>query len=290
MRTRFACLFIVLVLCGSALSCVSTGTVVSAVQSAVVVGQAAAHAQEEFTPEQEYYLGRAVGAEVLAVYSPYNNVDANLYLNQLGQTLALFSSKPQTFGGYHFLILDSEDINAFAAPGGLIFVTRGMIKCCESEEALAAVLAHEIGHVQLEHGLEAIESSRSNEVFQVLAEESLSTFGPGELGLLVDLFGDSIKDITSTMINNGYSREFEREADKAAVAILREAGYEPSGLTAMLEVMQTRLNPQGTDFAKTHPLPSERIQELGAIGVGMDTVQPLPGRQARYEQFLAMVQ
>ena len=289
MRTRMLCLVGTLLCCLCA-SCISAGTVISGAVSAVTVGMAAAEAQEDFTPEQEYYLGRAVGAQVLTMYQPLNIPEANGYLNVLGQTLALYSTKPQTFGGYHFLLLDSNDINAFAAPGGLIFVTRGLVQCCESEEALAAVLAHEIGHVQLEHGIKAIQGDRTTKVFQLAAEEGIRTFGPGELNALTDLFGDSIKDITSTMINNGYSREYEREADQAAVAILRGSGYDPGGLTAMLEVMGQRLRPGGSDFAKTHPSPAERVEELKAAGFTFAPVAPLPGRQARFRAFLALLQ
>lgn len=292
MKTRTSALYLALaaVLVLSAMSCVSPSSLVTgAVVTAVNVGEAAAHAQEEFTPEQEYYLGRAVGAQVLEAYRPLRDPEANRYVNVLGQTLALYSGKPQTFGGYHFLILDSNDINAFAAPGGLIFVTTGLIRCCESEEALAAVLAHEIGHVEMEHGLEAIHSDRSNEVFQVLAGESIRNFGPGELNLLTDLFGESISDITSTMMNSGYSREFEREADKAAVRILRRSGYDPNGLKAMLDVMAAQLTPGGSDFAATHPSPQERIAELEAGGVAFAALEPLPGRQERFQNFLALL-
>ncbi|MBW2091638.1 MAG: hypothetical protein JRI34_05880, partial [Deltaproteobacteria bacterium] len=99
----------------------------------------AAKSFRDFTPEQEYYIGRAVGATILNQYRPYEEPEANLYLNLLGQTLAQFSELPETFNGYHFLILDADDINALSAPGGLIFVSRGLLRCCEHEDALAAV-------------------------------------------------------------------------------------------------------------------------------------------------------
>ncbi|HDL65299.1 MAG TPA: peptidase M48, partial [Proteobacteria bacterium] len=98
----------------------------------------------DITPEQEYYIGRAVAATVLKTYKPYQNKKATRYLNLVGQTLAAASDKPETYGGYHFMIMDSDEINAFSAPGGLIFVSRGMLRLCENEDDLAAVLAHEI--------------------------------------------------------------------------------------------------------------------------------------------------
>jgi len=113
---------------------------------------------QDLTPEQEYYIGRAVVAQVLQTYPPLDRPQANDYMNLLGQSLAVFSERPETFGGYHFLLLDSDEINAFAAPGGLILVTRGMLRCCENEDELAAVLAHEICHAELKHGLSAIKA------------------------------------------------------------------------------------------------------------------------------------
>jgi beta-barrel assembly-enhancing protease len=89
---------------------------------------------EDITPAQEYYIGRAVAATVLCTYRPFDQQQANAYLNLLGQTVAQFSLKPETFGGYHFLLLDTDEINAFAAPGGLIMISRGMVRCCRSED------------------------------------------------------------------------------------------------------------------------------------------------------------
>ncbi len=111
---------------------------------------------KDITPEQEYYIGRTVGAMILQKYAPYNNTTANQYINVMGPMLAQASDRPETYGGYHFLIQDSDEVNALAAPGGFIFLTRGMLRCCPQEDAVAAVLAHEIGHVQSKHGLRAI--------------------------------------------------------------------------------------------------------------------------------------
>ena len=90
--------------------------------------KAVARSFEDFTPEQEYYIGRTVGAVITNKYKPYNNERVNAYINLLGQTLAKASDMPETFNGYHFLILDSNEINALSAPGGLIFITRGMLR------------------------------------------------------------------------------------------------------------------------------------------------------------------
>ncbi|MFA5180825.1 MAG: M48 family metallopeptidase [Syntrophales bacterium] len=222
---------------------------------------------EDFTPEQEYYIGRSVGATVLVKYQGLANTKANSYLNVLGQTLAQASDMPELFGGYHFLVLDSDDINAFATPGGHVFITRGLIRCCRTEDALAAVVAHEIGHIQLRHGMRAIEKARTTEALTILAQEGAKSFGSQQVSQLTQSFGGVISDITNTMIKNGYSRTYEYQADAAAVVILRRTGYNPGALTEMLGVMDKQLKPGGTDFAKTHPSPQNRIAELKKSGI-----------------------
>jgi len=244
---------------------------------------------QDITPEQEYYIGRAVGAVVLDSYEPYPDKKINDYVNLLGQTLAMASDRPETFAGYHFLVLDSQEINAFAAPSGHIFVTRGMLRCCKSEDALAAVLAHEIGHVQHKHGLQAIKKSRITAALTSVALTAAEVAGPQDLAELTDIFDDSIMDITSTLINNGYSREFEREADRAAVAILTRVGYDPGALVSMLEVMDERLEPGGPGFAKTHPDPGDRIAEIEP-GLAAGGQAPAPEvRQQRFKTAMAGV-
>jgi len=229
---------------------------------------------EDFTPEQEYYIGRSVGAVVLTRYPVLADAKANAYINLVGQTLASASDMPELFAGYHFLILDSSEINAFATPGGHVFITRGLVRCCRTEDALAAVLAHEIGHVQLRHGMKAIEKARVAEALTILAQEGAKTFGSQEVAQLTKAFGGTISDITNTMINNGYSRAYEYQADAAAVSILKRLGYNPGALIDMLGVMERQMKPGGTDFAKTHPSPENRISELktgGAVTAGGET-------------------
>jgi predicted Zn-dependent protease len=242
---------------------------------------AMARSFEDFTPEQEYYIGRTVGAIILEKYKPYADTKANAYINLLGQILARASDMPETFGGYHFLIQDSDEINAFAAPGGLIFITRGMLRCCRHEDAVAAVLAHEIGHVQHKHGLQAIKASRITSALTTIGIEGAKTFGGDKLAHLTETFEGSISDITNTLVNNGYSRDFERQADKSAVTILKRVGYDPGGLVDMLSVMNTTLKPGGLDFAKTHPSPSSRIADI-KNNIGYTKAGSPQVRQARF--------
>ena len=253
--------------------------------SAVKGATAVAHAAEDFNPQQEYYIGRAVGATLLAKYQPYNNAAANAYVNEVGQSLAMFSDLPQTYGGYHFLVLDSAEINAFAAPGGLIFITRGMVRCCSGENALAAVLAHEIAHVQNKDALRAIKRARTTEALGIIGGEAVKHAGGGQLSQLSSLFADSIGDIMTTMVNNGYSRSLEYQADKTAVSILTRTGYNPSGLPDMLAEMQKRLSPGGADFAKTHPAPGHRISELANLARVAEVNEPAV-RAARFKAAL----
>jgi predicted Zn-dependent protease len=257
----------------------------SQAQSIENSGKAVARSFEDITPEQEYYIGRTVGARILTKYSTYPNKRATAYVNLIGQSLARASDVPETFGGYHFMIQDSDEINALAAPGGLVFVTRGMLRCCRSEDAVAAVLAHEIGHVNHRHGLQAIKTSRLTSALTTLGLEGTRTFGGQELSELTKTFEQSISDITQTLINNGYSRKFERQADQDAVTITKRLGYDPNGLLDMLKEMEKQLKPGRVDFVKTHPSPESRITE---ISPKIDAPKWIPDvRQRRFQRALA---
>ncbi len=257
-------------------------------ESAVKSINAVAHAAEDFTPEQEYYIGRSVGAVLLTKYHPLGDSKANAYVNEVGQSLAMFSDMPQTYGGYHFLILDSNEINAFAAPGGLIFITRGMVRCCSGENALAAVLAHEIAHVQNKDALRAIKRSRTTEALAIIGGEAIKHAAGSDVARLTNIFADSIGDIMTTMVNNGYSRTLEYQADKTAITILTRTGYEAAGLPDMLAEMQKRLTPGGHDFAKTHPAPSDRIHELANLARVAEIHEPA-ARMARFKAALGNI-
>ncbi len=232
------------------------------ITSVAKVADAANKANQDFTPRQEYYIGRAVAADITSMYPVEPIGPATLYLNALVKVLAAASTMPVTYGGYHVLILNTNQINALSAPGGFIFVTKGLLECTQDETSLAAVLAHEIGHIENRHGLAAIKQERRNEVFVVLGKELVKNLGSQQLQQLTDTFGQSITDVIKTMVNDGYSREQEKQADLSAVQILRKAGYSPDGLIKMLNIMEVRLKPDSGGFAKTHPSPAERIETL----------------------------
>ncbi len=242
-------------------------------QSIRNVSNAAIQSFQDLTPEQEYYIGRAVAATILESYPPLDNPEANTYVNLLGQTLAMASDRPETFGGYHFLLLDSDEINAFAAPGGLILVSRGLVACCEDEDALAAVLAHEISHVQNKDGLRAIKASRWTSLAAVSLEEGFRNLGNEDLKEVANQFSGCIDDIAQTLVVNGYARGQEIAADASAVTILERVGYAPQALESMLGEMDKRLTPGGPGFARTHPSAKDRMTEVHPLVKGAAGVQ-----------------
>ena len=261
-------------------------------------GQAVQSAAEEITPEQEYYVGRAVAATVLGSSPAYGDAKVNDYLNSLGQSLALASDMPETFSGYHFLALDSDEINAFGAPSGFILVSRGLLRVAASEEEVAAILAHEIGHVTGKHGLKAIKSSRWTEAVLQIGKLAAESSDSAALQKLTTAFGDSISDIVKTMVTSGYSRDLEKQADLAAVAIMQRVGYDPAALVRILRTMKTRLKPGGKDFAKTHPDPAERVayieqaikgQPVGPSAAAAAAPTAVSKRQARYKAALGKI-
>lgn len=241
---------------------------------------------QDITPEQEYYIGRAVAATVLKTYKVYDNPEATHYINVLGQALALASDKPETFRGYHFIILDTDEINAFGAPGGFIMVSRGMLRCCKTEDELAAVLAHEVGHVENQHGLKAIKKGRLTSALTILALEGAKQLGGDQLAEVTKAFENSISDITSTLMNSGYSRKTEFEADQSAVKIMQRVGYDPGALVSMLRQMKKNLKPGGLDFAKTHPDPDIRIAEIEKSIKGQTSAKVVDARQRRFDKSL----
>ena len=248
------------------------------IDDAIAVGTKVVRSMEDFSPEEEHYIGRAVAATLLSQNRPLNNSGANHYLNLLGQSLARHSSQAGPLGGYHFLLLDSYEINAFAAPGGLILVTRGLAGTAANEEELAAVLAHEIAHVELGHGIKAIKSARRTEALTAVGSLAASQIRtPAELSALTSFFSGAIIDIVQTLSVNGYSRSAEYEADKAALVILERAGYPKSALASVLERMGPRIA-SGSGFGKTHPSAEERRKAIG----GDSAIPANPVRQARF--------
>ena len=241
----------------------ATGTLTPAQAAAIEkTGVAWEKAFEEINPEQEYYIGRAVAANILAAYKLQNNTPALVtYVNQICYALVINTPRPDIFNGYHVGILDSDEINAFATPGGHILITRGLINCATSEDTLAAVIAHEVAHVQLQHGLKAIKNSRVTQALVVTGSSAASAAaGSYNLAEMTNVFSESIGEIINTMVTNGYSQKQEFDADSTAMSFLELAGYEPSSLIDMLRVLEKNQPGKPGGFNKTHPAPAERIK------------------------------
>lgn len=236
-----------------------------------------AGAAHQISEEEEYYIGRAVAANILSQYPLLKNKPLSLYLNLIGKALVLKSERPEIFGGYHFAILDSAEANALSAPGGIIFVSRGIVEMAGNEDELAAILAHEIQHIVNKDPLKAIKSQRLT---------SLGTFAAGEaLGSsseVLGIFKGSVLDITGTLLQKGYSRSQEKDADLEALELLAAAGYNPQALLAMLEKCRAIEKKKAKAFS-AHPSAAKRIAYVNGA-LGEDSGSDMNIRSARYKK------
>lgn len=220
---------------------------------------------QDLDPSEEHYIGRSVAAQILALPAYPVDDDARLqaYVERIGHGLVATNDKVRhPFLDYRFALLKTDEVNAFACPGGLILVSRGLLAKARSEDEVAAVLAHEIAHVTLKHGLAAIKKANLAQAFTYLgAGVAQATMKKEDLDALTNLFDGSIDDIVKTLITNGYSRSAEEEADKLGREFLATTGYDPQALTRVLQNMEGEGGTGGM-FA-THPAPKDRIKSLG---------------------------
>lgn len=240
----------------------------------------------EISESEEYYIGRAVAAQVLTRYKPLNDPGLNAYAQRVTQAVALASDRPSTYKGYHVQVLASDEINAFAAPGGFIFVTKGMLELVRSEDELAGVLAHEVAHIAKKHGLKTIQTSRLTSAFTILGSEAAKNYTPQQVSQLTTAFEGAVDDVVNKLVVNGYSRDKEYEADKFGAQYAKAANYDPGALKAFLERMVKAEGSGGGGMFKTHPSPAKRETELGDLS-------PAPGYKRSSERgrrFSAAVQ
>jgi predicted Zn-dependent protease len=160
------------------------------------------------------------------------------------------------------MVLQSSDINAMSTPGGHIFICRGLLDLASSEDELACILAHEIAHVSLRHGVNSVTSAKWTGAFTTLGTEAVTHLGTDEMREATDSYGDLVDDITTNLVTRGYSRESEREADSLAVYIVGRAGYDPNGMVSVLQKMSQLSNRSGPGFWQTHPSPEDRIDDI----------------------------
>lgn len=225
-------------------------------------GASISQAAEEITPEQEYYIGRAVAANICTSYNLYSNEQLSEYLNSICQVLAYNSDRPELFNGYHVAVLDANQINAFATSGGHILVTRGLLECADGEDALAAVLAHEVAHIQLSHSIKAIKTSRFSNAILTTSTAALSVATAEEYQSLAGALNESVGEIVTTMVNKGYSKSQEYDADALALQIMSDAGYNPYAMVSMLNLLKEKQSKSSGGFATTHPTAEQRLSQV----------------------------
>jgi len=247
-------------------------------QAIVKTSEAVRSTFADITEEEEYYIGRAVSALILSRYPVYENNALTQYINTVGTSVVFYSDRPETYAGYHFLILDTDEVNALAAPGGFIFVTKGLLKRCKDEEMLASILAHEVGHVSAKHGLQSIKKSRLIDAFKVIGQEAAERYAPEKLAQLTSLFEGALGDIVESLIERGYDRKYEYEADKLSLKFATKTGYSPSGLLDFLQTMVGDSSAvSGKGWFKTHPTPSERIE---TVNKDIKALKEVPQKEA----------
>ena len=125
---------------------------------------------------------------------------------------------------------------------------------------LAAILAHEIGHVGAKHGLKSIKKSRLVDAFKIIGEAAADKYAPGEISQLTDIFEDALGDIAEKLIERGYDRKYEYEADELGVENSFRTGYNPAGLADFLQTMVDEETEGG--WFKTHPSASDRLKKV----------------------------
>jgi len=177
--------------------------------------------------EKEVELGKAEHQKIISQYGVYRNKELTDYVSRVGQRVAAESSRPEL--DYHFTVLDDEMINAFALPGGYIYVTRGILTHLNSEAELAAVLGHEIAHVTEKH---AIRNKNRGKVLGALSTAAAIFTGTPGVYELGNLFGG--------VLLTGYSREFELEADKVGARFMAKAGYDPDAMLNTIEILKNK--------------------------------------------------
>lgn len=199
--------------------------------------------QQEFvlmSEQQELAAGREANQQVLQQYRIYPDQQLQVYVNSVGQTLAAQSHRSELT--YQFTVVDSTEINAFALPGGYVYITRGLLSYLNSEAELAAVLGHEIGHITARHAVRQQTSAQAASIGAGMLSVLLPELSSAGLGQTVNLLG--------TAMLRGYGREHELEADRLGADYLARSGYDPQ---AMLTVIRT---------LKEHEIFDQRLARL----------------------------
>lgn len=195
---------------------------------------------------QEVSLGEQINEQLVnEEFDLYTDSQVTAYVNQIGQRLVPYSTRPDI--PYTFQVVRDDQINAFATMGGYVYVTTGLMQAADNEAQLASVIAHEIGHIASRH---AVEQMRE----MAIAQGLMSAAGLDE-SLAVNIG-------VELALRRPNSRDDEREADQLGLATLRSAGYAPSAMVAFMEKLLASGSPP--QFLSTHPSTSSRIRDLEA--------------------------
>jgi predicted Zn-dependent protease len=260
---------------------------VDQVQSVAKVGQAFRKSAEDISESEEYYIGRAVAAQIASRYTLLDDAAANRYVQTVLQVVAMGSDRPAIYRGYHVQILDTPELNAFSTPGGFIFVTTGLLKTLDDEDQLAGVLGHELAHVAKKHGLKTIRAARLTAAFALLGQESAKNAGSSRVQQLTEHFGGAVDDIVNKLVVDGYSRDKEFEADHFGAVYAQRTEFDPAAASRYLAKLKA-LPDTGKGFFKTHPPAGKRLDQLGRYALKpADGFQPAPVRRSRLKAVLA---
>lgn len=231
---------------------------------------------------QEVAVGRQNDAQIKQQYKVYASKALQDYVNGIGQKLAKNSHRPNL--EYHFTVVDSPEINAFALPGGYVYITRGIMAYLNSEAELAAVLGHEIGHVTARHGVRQQSAAQATNLGVNIA----SIFLP-EIGSMV---GQNITNIVSGALLSGYGRDHELESDRLGAQYLARTGYDPHAIIAILRTLKNQ-ELKDIELAKqegreprrysglfaTHPDNDTRLKEVVDEADSLSSATPFEGRE-----------
>lgn len=217
---------------------------------------------ESFSHEEdvkaEIHFGRVLAARILGKYPYYENEKLNSYVNKVGKGLAQYAGRPEI--EFRFAVLDTDAVNAFAAPGGYIFVTRGALGKMEDEAELAAVLSHEIAHVTERHivrelNIKATDASAVSGFAQVLG---------GGSGAVKAVFSQMVDKAAEILFEKGLKKEDEFDADRVSVIISSTAGYDALALRRYLKKISAAEN-ETKSLAGTHPSFADRVRNVEMV-------------------------
>jgi predicted Zn-dependent protease len=213
-------------------------------------------------PEEERKIGEAVAVELIGRYGGLVRDEATMRrVNLVGRALARYSDRPEL--EWQFAVLDSDTLNAFSAPGGLVFITRGLYEKAESDDVLAGILGHEIAHITNKNALKIVQRGdlvtggkslllkRSNQAREINSQVS-------QVG---SMLGFDVLGLVKKIVESGFDAPTEFTADKDGRKVAVTTGYAPGGLRTMLLNLQKNGENRKTMFA-THPPVAERIKRL----------------------------